>query len=87
MRELRDLISLGDRGDESAFSSENGAELLRRYFASVERLDVGGTVTVRDRAKLVAYRESLSVETQPVPEDVELPFVVRRLSSVFVATK
>jgi len=42
---------------------------------------------VRERAMLVAYRDSLSVDTSPVPDDVELPFVIRRASTVFVATR
>ena len=86
LRELRELISYPP-GSELTFTAENGEELLRRHFAQVERVDGPGTVTVRDRAKLVAYRESMSVETSPVPEDVGLPLVIRRASTVFVATR
>jgi SAM-dependent methyltransferase len=86
LRELRDLIRHPGFA-ELRFSGENGEELLRRHFAHVERRDVTGTVTVRERAKLVTYQESLSVPTSAVPEDVALPFVVRRASTVFVATK
>lgn len=84
--ELRELISYPS-GYELTFTAENGEELLRRHFANVECVDGLGTVTVRDRAKLVAYRASMSVDTSPVPVDVELPFVVRRATAVFVATR
>jgi SAM-dependent methyltransferase len=86
LRELRELISYPG-GFETTFSRENGEEHLRRHFAHVERRDVDGTVIVRDRAKLVAYRNSLSVVAEQVPEDVEVPFVVHARSSVFVARK
>ena len=84
LRELRELIA-----DPSAelFSRENGEEFLRRHFSVVERLDADGVVTVRDRAKLVAYRDSLSVQTEPIPDDVELPFIVHCASSIFIASK
>jgi SAM-dependent methyltransferase len=87
LRELRDLISYSSAQLESAFSSENGEEILLRRFARVERRDVEGTAIVRDRATLVAYRDSLSVETSQVPDDVTLPFVVHAISSIFVATR
>jgi SAM-dependent methyltransferase len=86
LRELRDLIAYPD-GLRELFSRENGDAHLRRHFDRVERRDADGVVVVRDRAKLVAYRNSLSAETRPVPEDVELPFRVHRRSSIFVATK
>jgi hypothetical protein len=40
---------------------------------------------VRDRQKLVDYQQSMTVHTQPVPDDVELPFVVHARMSIFVA--
>jgi SAM-dependent methyltransferase len=85
LRELRELIAY--RGFEMGFSSETGEALLQRHFARVERRDAVGVVTVRDRAKLVAYRDSVGAETSPVPEHVALPFLVRRASTVFVATR
>ncbi len=84
--ELRDLIAYPAREFE-LFSRENGEEYLRPSFSHVERRDADGLVTVRDRAKLAAYQESLQVATQPVPDEVELPFVVHRACSIFVATK
>ena len=44
------------------------------------------TATVREREKLVAYRDSVSVPAGEVPDDVELPFVVHGRSTIFVAT-
>ena len=84
LRELRELI-LYPGGFERAFNRENGEAHLRRHFAHVERRDADGIVIVRDREKLVAYRRSLSVDSRSIPEYVELPFVVQRRSSVFVA--
>ena len=69
------------------FSRENGEELLRRHFRDVDRIDVDTEVIVRDRAKLVAYQQSLSTSSRPVPEDVALPIVVHGRSSIFVATR
>jgi hypothetical protein len=86
LRELRDLIQY-PAGREELFNRENGAQFLRRHFSQVERHDADGTVTVRDRAKLVTYRDSMQVDVGPVPEDVSMPFVIRRRTSVFVATK
>lgn len=85
LRELRELIAY-PTGWEETFSRENGEDLLRPYFAHVERFDMESVVTVRAREKLVAYRASISVETQPVPSDVELPFVVHGRTTIFVAT-
>jgi hypothetical protein len=53
----------------------------------VERRDADVTVTVRDRGKLVAYRDSMQVPVGEVPANVELPFVVHARTSIFVATK
>jgi SAM-dependent methyltransferase len=86
LRELRDLIAYPTDRSE-LFNRETGEELLRPHFTHVERRDVDGVATVHDRAKLVAYRDSLSVDVAPVPHDVTLPFVLHRRCSVFVATK
>jgi SAM-dependent methyltransferase len=86
LRELRQLFAYPG-GLVDLFNRENGEEFLLRHFSVVERLDADGVVTVRDRAKLVAYRESLSVETEPIPDDVELPFIVHCASSIFIASK
>jgi SAM-dependent methyltransferase len=86
LSELRDLIAYPGRAEfAEMFNSENGADLLRRHFTTVERLDQESKVTVRDRAKLVAYRDSLSATTRPVPDDVELPFVTHARTAIFLA--
>jgi ubiquinone/menaquinone biosynthesis C-methylase UbiE len=86
LEELRGLIGMDVGELVSRFSSENGEALLRRQFAQVERLDIEREVTVREREKLVAYQQSLSTPSRPVPEDVALPFVVHARSSIFFAT-
>jgi SAM-dependent methyltransferase len=84
--ELRDLMAYPPGVFEMSFNSENGEEMLHRHFAEVERVDTVTTATVHERSILVAYRDSVSVPSQPVPEDVELPFVVRGRSTIFFAT-
>ncbi len=85
LRELRDLIHCP--GASESFNRENGEVVLLRHFGHVERVDIDSTVTVRDRAKLVAYRGSVPATTQPVPDDVQLPFVTHGRSTIFVATR
>ena len=84
LSELRELMAYPD-GHQETFNRENGEDFLRRHFAQVERLDLDFEVTVRDRQKLVDYQQSTTVPTQPVPEDVELPFTVHGRPSIFVA--
>jgi SAM-dependent methyltransferase len=84
--ELRELMAYAPDAFEMVFNSQNGEEQLRRHFAEVERVDTVTTATVHERATLVAYRDSVSVPSQPVPEDVALPFVVRGRSTIFFAT-
>jgi SAM-dependent methyltransferase len=86
LRELRELIRY-PAGREELFNRENGEAFLRRHFSQVERRDADGTVTVRDRTKLVRYRDSMQVDVAAVPDDVPMPFVIHRRTSVFVATK
>jgi SAM-dependent methyltransferase len=85
LAEFRELVGY-PAGFEERFNRENGAELLRRHFATVTQHDLELTVTVRDRAKLVAYQASMQVPTRPVPEDVPLPFVTHSRPTVFFAT-
>jgi SAM-dependent methyltransferase len=84
--ELRELLAYPPGAFELSFSSENGEELLGRHFSRIERFDAEVAVTVRERETLVAYRDSVSVPAGPVPEDVQLPFVVHGRSTIFVAT-
>jgi SAM-dependent methyltransferase len=57
LAELYDLAG-GERPD-STFGSENGAEVLRRHFARVERHDVEVRALFADRAAAAAYLETL----------------------------
>jgi SAM-dependent methyltransferase len=85
LRELRELVRYPP-GHGEPFNRENGAEILSRHFANVEQHDLDLKVIVRDREKLVAYQQSMSVPTQGVPEDVSLPFVTYARTTIFVAT-
>jgi SAM-dependent methyltransferase len=84
--ELRALVSYPP-GFEERFNRENGAELLRRHFGKVAQHDLEITVTVHDRSKLVAYQQSMSIPTEPVPEAVEIPFVTHSRPTIFFATR
>lgn len=86
IEELRGLLGTIMPGFERQFHSENGEELLRRHFSTVQRTDAEVVAVVDDRETLVAYRQSLSYETQPVPDDVPLPFRVHGRTTIFVAT-
>jgi SAM-dependent methyltransferase len=84
LSEFRELVAYPD-GHYETFNRENGEEFMRRHFAQIERLDLEVEVTVRDRQRLVDYQQSMTVPTQPVPEDVELPFIVHARMTIFVA--
>lgn len=82
--ELRELVAYPD-GHQEPFNRENGEEFLRKHFAHIERFDLDVEATVRDRQQLVDYQQSMCVPSQPVPEDVELPFIVHGRMAIFVA--
>jgi SAM-dependent methyltransferase len=86
LRELYDLVG-GERRD-STFSSENGAEVLGRHFARVERHDVAMRAVFADRAAAAAYLETLERDdlTARLPDDMG-ELVARGASTVFVADK
>lgn len=86
-QEVFDLIGYPREDRQWIFNAENGEESLRRHFASVDRTDLVACATVRDRQVLVDYRDSMQIDVQPVPEDVQLPFHVHSRGAVFVATK
>jgi ubiquinone/menaquinone biosynthesis C-methylase UbiE len=87
IEELRGLFGTIMPNFERQFHSENGEQLLRRHFAHVERTDAEVVAIVEKRETLAAYRESLSYETRPLPDDVPLPFRVHGRTTIFVATK
>jgi SAM-dependent methyltransferase len=90
LAELWALVGAGDDRPvrEMTFSAENGAELLQRRFARVERRDAGGTVTISDRSAIERYlgsSERLAPLAATLPDDLALPLVARRSNVVFVA--
>jgi SAM-dependent methyltransferase len=87
LREMLDLAGVDDW--EFSFRAENGAELLGRHFASVEKRDASGTVRLHDADQIRAYLGSsirLKAWADRVPE-LDEPLVVRRRPVVFVAEK
>ena len=75
LRELRELV--GVERLSFGFSGENGASILNRYFAHVERRDISGWVTFPDRASVEAYvtaSRSLGLAGS-IPEAFEGPLV------------
>jgi SAM-dependent methyltransferase len=87
IEELRALFGRVMPGFELLFNAENGEEILLHHFAAVDRTDCEVVATVTDRETLLAYRRSLSYDTAPVPDDVQLPFRVHGRTTIFVATK
>ncbi len=85
--ELFGLIGYPWQAREGMFRAENGEEVLRHHFGQVKRTDVEAWATVRDRQMLVDYRNSMVVETTPVPDDLQLPLRVGARTTVLVATK
>jgi SAM-dependent methyltransferase len=72
---------------EHAFGRENGEELLRPHFATVERRDADGTVTLPDAEAVRTYLRSSACARPFVDRVPELdePLVARRRVTVFVA--
>jgi SAM-dependent methyltransferase len=85
LRDLRDLA--GAAAWVSSFTRENAEEQLSRHFASVQRLDADGWVTIDDRERVQAWLDSLLPDSPVEPRQYELPLRVRRASSIFVATR
>jgi SAM-dependent methyltransferase len=88
LQELRDLVGSGP--SLLKFAREDGVEHLRPHFATIDRIDVDGVLDLTDRAAVEDY-VSASISMSPfvanLPEEIDLPFVARRGSSVFVARK
>ena len=88
LQELRDLVGSGP--STLKFAREDGEAHLRPHFASVERIDVDGVLELPDRASVEDYvRASISMSpfVANLPSEIEVPFVARRGSSVFVARR
>ncbi len=88
LHELRELVGSGP--STLKFSREDGEEHLRPHFATIDRIYVDGVLELTDRAAVEDY-VSASISMSPfianLPEQIDLPFVARRGSSVFVARK
>jgi SAM-dependent methyltransferase len=88
LQELRDLVGSGP--STLKFAREDGETHLRPHFASVERVDVDGILELPDRSAVEDYvlaSISMSPFAANLPSEIKVPFVARRGSSVFVATK
>jgi SAM-dependent methyltransferase len=86
LQELRDLVGSGP--STLKFSREDGEDHLHPHFASVERIDLDGVLELTDRAGVADYvgaSISMSPFIDNLPAEIDLPFVARRGSSVFVA--
>jgi len=83
LEELRAIA--GSAAWERTFTRENGAEAIGRHFASVERRDADGWVTIEDDAVVRGFVGSLCAEVPDALPPYELPLRVERASSVFVA--
>jgi SAM-dependent methyltransferase len=79
--------ALGVEYRTAGFRSENGGELLGRYFARVERYDLRPIARFPDRRAAAAYLASLGREGIPaeLAERLPEPFEARGASTVFVA--
>ena len=82
--------SVASGAGTSPFHADNGAEILGRHFAAVERRDAFGVVTFDDIETVRAYLGSsrhLASGLDVLPGSLDEPVVARRRPTVFVATK
>jgi SAM-dependent methyltransferase len=88
LHELRELVGSGP--STLKFSREDGEDHLRPHFATIDRIDVDGVLELTDRAGIEDY-VTASISMSPfvanLPAAIDVPFVARRGSSVFVARK
>ena len=86
IRELFEL--LGAARTAYPFSAENGEELLRQEFSSVERRDAFGWIAFPDRDAAQAYVDAtIALGMRGQLPLFEGPLRVRRAPTIFVATK
>jgi SAM-dependent methyltransferase len=85
LEELRTIAGSAAWG--RVFTRENGAEILGRHFARVERRDADGWAVIEEHETVRRYVASLDPDaTSELPPYV-LPLRSRTASSVFVATE
>ena len=85
MAELREIA--GHAAWARTFTRENGEGRIAAHFASVERRDADGWVTIHDDAVVRGFVESLDAEGPVELGTYELPIRGRRATSIFVATR
>jgi SAM-dependent methyltransferase len=86
LRELKDLA--GDSWfKNNPFTNEDAVELLGAAFSVVEARDCSGWVTVETDDAIRAYLRSMSSGGPEQLPPHDLPLRIRRLPTVFVATK
>lgn len=85
---LAELRALAGRAAWNlTFTRENASEALGRHFASVERRDADGWITIEDEATVTGFVASLDSDEPIHVAPHELPLRSRRATSVFVATR
>jgi SAM-dependent methyltransferase len=84
LREFHDLV--GTQPVRSDFNGENGARVLRRHFARIERRKAHGHLVFPSREDAQAYVDA-AVTVGGVLPPLEGPVRVRRTPVVFVAEK
>jgi SAM-dependent methyltransferase len=85
LRGLREIAGSAAWGRR--FTRENAPTILERHFATVERRDADGWITITDDETVRAYIDSLGHESPIEPAPYELPLRIQRASSIFVAEK
>lgn len=88
LSELWLLVGRDRHWEQERFFSENAEAPLRRYFTSVERRDVTGSVTFADRDAARGYIASSVAHKHLADQVPELagPLVATRRNTIFVAT-
>jgi ubiquinone/menaquinone biosynthesis C-methylase UbiE len=85
LAELRALA--GSAAWTRTFTRENGAEIVGRHFAHVERRDADGWITIEDENTIRGFVESLQSDVPIALPAHDLPLRSRRASSIFVCTR
>lgn len=89
LHELWDQVADDGSTPELSFAGDNGADVLARHFASVERVDLHGHATIPDRAAAIEYMEATLTRghlAASLPE-FEGPLRASTTNVVFVATR